>query len=510
MILLAPPKEQPPLAKTMAPRPSIWTDPYLFAHLALLAGVIVLSYFGMWRAYFATLDDFGITGWVRHQPTWWDAIQGYGSGVRFLNYLPIRWKSNLFGLDASFYLWSSLCQYLVMTWLVYSLAYRLLEGPRRALLTALLFAINYSHYEVVTYISASDYTLWGSVYLGVLILFAEYLHRKRALLYWAAFTLALPLALAHDFTLNLALVLTAYYLTMGWGQRSLWALGWHDVRLLLPFWGIWAIHLTLQLYLVLTGTSEAVYSDNLYTPGLHMLPNLRYLIFLAIPNMTIDPIQNFLTAQLPGAMVELLWTSAMFLGVLIHVVLLWFCWRGSKVTRFAIALIYLPFLQYTPWYGHFIEAPRYLLLPSVGYSLLVATLLCNLIRRISRQRAFRYALTLTTVLLLYSIANVLVVQVWVERHVENGKFRRAFVTALTTNYPQLAYQDQVWIEVPKAKFLDLAAACRLVYAGYVPCQTFITGEAPTQPIKDLGGHGTFYWLRASETGIEQIEPIRDR
>lgn len=241
-----------------------------------------------------------------------------------------------------------------------------------------------------------------------------------------------------------------------------------------------------------------------------MLSNLRYLIFLAIPNMTIDPIQNFLTAQLPGAVVHLLWTSAMFLGILIHVVLLWLFWRGDKVTRFAVALIYLPFFQYTLWHGHFIEAPRYLLLPSVGFSLLVTNLLRNVIQRIRRQRTFRYALALMAGLFFYSGANVLVVQVWVARHVENGEFRRAFVTALTTNYPQLTYQDRLWIEVPKAKFLDLAAACRLVYADYVPCRTFITGEAPPQQLINLGGHGTFYWLRATETGIEEIEPGGDR
>jgi hypothetical protein len=140
----------------------------------------------------------------------------------------------------------------------------------------------------------------------------------------------------------------------------------------------------------------------------------------------------------------------------------------------------------------------------------VTNLLHNLIRRISQQRTFRYALVLMAALFFYSIANGLVVQVWVARHVENGAFRRAFVAALTTHYPHLTYQDQVWIEVPKAKFLDLAAACRLVYADYVPCQTFITSEAPPQQMINLGGRGTFYWLRASETGIEQIEPVGDR
>ena len=509
MILLNPPREQQLPMPTAPVRPEVRSDPHLWPHLALLTGVIIFGYFGMWRAYFATLDDFGITGWVRHQATWWDAVQGYGSGVRFLNYLPLRLKTEFFGLDAALYLWASLLQYLLLTWLVYRLAFLLLRGPRGALLAALLFAVHYSHYEVVTYVSASDYTLWGSVYLGVLILFATYLDNPQPIHYWGAITLALLLAFAHDFTLSLALVVTAYYLTIGLGQRRLWSLGWRDVRLLLPFWLIWAIHVGLQLYLVMAGTSEAVYSENGYAPGLHMLSNLRYLIFLAIPNMTIDPIQNFLTAQLPSVLVELLWAYAMGLGVLIHGVLLWLFWRGNQATRFAVALIYLPFLQYTPWHGHFIEAPRYLLLPSVGYSLLVVNLLFIVIRWIRQQRAFRYALALMVALFFYGIGNILVVQVWVERHVENGEFRRAFVTALTTEYPQLTREDRVWIEVPKAKFLDLAAACRLVYPEYVPCQTFVTGEAPTQQMIDLDG-GTFYRLRATDTGIEQVEPMRNR
>lgn len=509
MLLLSPPRDQQVTINTQ-PRPATWRDLHLFANFALLAAVILFSYFGAWRAYFATLDDFGITGWVRHRATWWDAVQGYGSGVRFLNYLPLRLKTELFGLEASFYLWSSLLQYLVLTWLVYGLAFLLLRGHRRALVAALLFAIHYAHYEVVTYVSASDYTLWGSVYLAILLLFAGYLRNSRSGFYWGAVALALPLAFAHDFTLSLALVLTAYYCTIGFGKRSLGSLAWHDVRLLLPFWLIWALHVGLQGYLVIVGTSEAVYSDNLYAPGLHMFANLRYLIFLAIPNMTIDPIQNFLTAQLPPPVIALLWDVAMFLGIVVHGALLWLFWRGNRITRFAVALIYLPFLQYTPWHGHFIEAPRYLLLPSVGYSLLITNLLLVVIQWITHQRVFRYAAALMVALIFYSVANVLVVQVWVQRHVENGQFRRAFVSALLTHYPDISHQDEIWIEVPKAKFLDLAAACRLVFVHYVPCKAFITGEAPPQQMVALDAPGTLYWLRATETGIEQVQPVLRR
>ncbi|MCB0106093.1 MAG: hypothetical protein KDE53_09285, partial [Caldilineaceae bacterium] len=65
----------------------------LVTHLTLLLLLVLLVYFGMWRAYFATLDDFGITGWVRSRASLWVAMQGYGSGVRFLNYIPIWFKS---------------------------------------------------------------------------------------------------------------------------------------------------------------------------------------------------------------------------------------------------------------------------------------------------------------------------------------------------------------------------------------------------------------------------------
>lgn len=492
----------PPQPTTASPQPIVWLDRRNLTHGVILASIVFLSYYGMWRAYFATLDDFGITGWVRHQATFWDALQGYGSGVRFFNYVPLRLKTELFGLQAAPYLWSSLLQYLLLTWLVYGLARQLLHRPRHALLATLFFATTYSHYEVVTYVSASDYTLWASVYLSVLILFAGYLRQAKSGLYWSAVVLYLILAFAHDFTLSLPLILAAYHLTVGWAVHPPAAVRWRDLRLHLPFWGIWAIHFGLQLQLVLAGTSEAVYSDNHYAPGLHMLSNLRYLIFLIIPNMTIAPIQNFLTAHLPSAVVMNMWAGVMLLGILLHGVLIWFFWRGSAVVRFAVALIYLPFLQYTPWHGHFIEAPRYLLLPSIGYSLLLALLVVTLINMAGQRRSCSVALAASVLLVFYGVGNVAVIQVWVRQHVENGYMRQAFVTDLATDYGQIKHDDQIWIEVPKAKFLDLAAACRLVFPFYVPCQTFVTGE-PT-PIERATG--TLYWLRATDQGIEQVKP----
>lgn len=496
----------PTYATAASPQPAVWLDRRGLSHCVLLTGVVFLSYYGMWRAYFATLDDFGITGWVLHQASFWDALQGYGSGVRFFNYIPLRLKTELFAMEATPYLWSSLLQYLLLTWLVYGLARRLMQQPRHAFLAALLFATGYSHYEVVTYVSASDYTLWASVYLSVLLLFAGYLREAKSGLYWGAVVLYLMLAFAHDFTLSLPLVLAAYHLTVGWKDRIRLVLRWRDLRLHLPFWAIWAIHFGLQLQFVLAGTSEAVYSDNRYAPGLHMLSNLRYLIFLIIPNMTIDPIQNFLTLHLPGAIVMGMWTMAMIVGILLHGLLLWLFWRGGAVVRFAVALIYLPYLQYTPWHGHFIEAPRYLLLPSIGSSLLLAQLALAITKVAGQRRSCGVALASSTLLVLYLVGNVGVIQVWVKQHIENGYLRHAFVTDLATHYQQIDHDDQIWIEVPKEKFLDLAAACRFVFSTYVPCQTFVTGEPTPTVTKAEQGAGTLYWLRATENGIVQVKP----
>jgi len=510
MIVLRKPIHYLP-APHSSPRSFQWWNARLLSHSLILAGIVIFSYYGMWRAYFATLDDFGITGWVRRQATLWAALQGYGSGVRFFNYIPLRLKTEFFGVDAGLYLWSSLVQYLLLTWLVYGLALLLWQGHRKALLAGLLFAITYSHYEVVTYISASDYTLWATVYLLVLLCFAGHLHKpsfglSRWGLYWAAVVLYLILAFAHDFTLSLPLVLMAYHLTIGRAGRPLWSLSWRDVRVHLPFWGIWAIHVGLQLQFILAGTSEAVYSDNLYGPGLHMLANLRYLIFLIVPNMRIAPIQNFLLAQLNGEIVTGLWTLFMLLGVLMHVGLLWLFWRGSPVVRFAVALIYLPFFQYTPWQGHFIEAPRYLLLPSIGYNFLLTTGILTFANFVWRRRAFYAALVLLVSLALYIATNVGIIQVWVQQHIENGEFRRTFVAELATRYRHITTEQKIWIEVPKAKYLDLAAACQLVYGYYVPCTAFITGEPVPERIDPAMARDALYWLRATETGIEQIIP----
>lgn len=506
-------------------------------HLCILTLVVLVTYWGMWNAYFATLDDFGITGWVRSRANLWVALQGYGSGVRFLNYAPIWFKSQWFGLNATPYLLSGLAQYLVVVWLVYLFARQLLPRAGWGLLAALFFAVSYTHYEVVTYVSASDYTWWAIFYLGAVVLFFRYLQRGSpaelsgkvggAWCYWSAVALYGVLAFGHDFTLNLPLVLLAGHLIMGtgnsaitsgdltvlpqatWSERRQWL--WQLVQVHLPFWLLWAIHVTLQFVLVMGGTSEAVYSVNGYAPGLHMVTNLRYLIFLWLPNIMLGPIQSFLATYLSSDQLALLWLLLMGLGTLLHLVLIWAFWRGSTAVRFGIALLYLPFLQYTPWQGHFIEAPRYLLLPSVGAALLMATAIAAISGVLRNQEPataqfdWRRGLLWSSVTL-FVIANIVVVQVWIGQHVENGHFRRGVVTAIHEQYDGVWGPDAyVWIEVPEEKYTDLADACRLIFDRYyVPCETYVAGAPMPSPLTEIPDDRQFFWIKATATGLETL------
>ena len=489
----------------------------LVTHLTLLLLLVLLVYFGMWRAYFATLDDFGITGWVRSRASLWVAMQGYGSGVRFLNYIPIWFKSQAFGLDAAPYLWSGLAQYIVVVWLIYALARQLFGRAMHGLLAATLFAVIYSHYEVVTYVSASDYTLWASFYLTTVVLFLRFLARRSWRSYWGALVTYSCLAFGHDFALSLPLVLLAFHLLRYWDGAQWWRLGWQErvqqgrqlLRLHLPFWLLWATHVILQLTLVATGTSEAIYSTVGYAPGLHMLTNLRYLIFLLLPNVTTGPIYSFLSAYLSVAGVDALWQLSMLLGVLLHLSLAWLFWRGPAPVRVAIALIYLPFLQYTPWQGHFIEAPRYLLLPSVGWALLLAWSLLSFVSqwRLGPSRRLR-SVVAGLLVALFLVANTAVIQIWIRQHIENGHFRRTFVTALHDRYyTELGPDAYVWIEVPEEKYTDLADSCRLVFDQYfVRCLTYVTGGEPPSARSAGIADRDFYWLQATPDGIVQRYP----
>lgn len=477
-----------------------------YLQVLTLALSILICYYGLWNAYFATLDDFLWTGLMRHRATFVEALQGLGNGVRFLNYAMVWTKTKFFDLDASLYFWSSLLQHGIVTFIVFQLVQFWTQRRLVAFLAALLYATKFSHFEIVTSISASDYSFWAIFYITTVALFAFYLQRGILPLYLGSVGAYAVLAFGHDFTLNMPLVLLAYHLILGRGSRKIGPLGWADIKLHIPYWLLWATHVTIQFYYIYTGSSEAVYSEEAYEPGFHMVSNLFYLVFLIVPNVHIDAIQNFLAGHVSLSLIDTIWQLTILLAFLSHMAAAFCFWKGSPLVKFAIAWIYLPFLQYTPWGGEFAGAVRYLYIPSIGYSILLALLLVRLYDYLCQKETFVYRLAIPAIVTMFLIFNIVALQVWVQRHVENGKFRRPFVAQLGHKFQDVEPNSIIYIEVPEEKFIDLEASCALVIRQPVQCQAFVSGQHSMAEVTNQAHADPVYWLQATSDGLSQIYP----
>lgn len=472
-------------------------------HTLVLSTLIVAGYYGLWNAYF-TSDDFWMLGWVRFRETLKDAIWAeFGYGVRFLLDASLWVRVRLFDLEASPYYWVSLVQHIAVTCIVYGLVSFWTKRRLVALLSALLFGTTFAHYTVVTWITGSEYSQAAMLYLGTLAFWALYLRSGRIGWYLGSVVTFVMLLLFLEMVLSLPLVLLAYHLTLGLGDRKLRSLGWRDLRLHVPYWTLTALYLVLQFGFVHSGSSEAAVAAQTYKPGPHMISNLYYLVYLVVPSYGFDILARVLG---PAAGPVFEW-STLALAVAGNLLAAYGLWKGSSLVRFALALVYLPFVPYTLWQGGFAGASRYRYLPAIGFSLLVALALVRLHAQLSKRHGTRFRLwVVPAVVAILLVANLGVAQVWVQRHVENSALRRAFVTDLATRYEGVEPGTRIFIEVPATKFGDLSEACELVFEQPVQCQAFVAGSLSLEDVASRGSAGSVYWLQATGEGIYQVFP----
>lgn len=471
-----------------------------FLHTAVIAFAILAAYYGLWRAYFFS-DDYWMLGWVRHEPSLAHAITAqFGYGVRFLLDALLYTRVKLYDLDPAPYYWNSLVQHLVVAMIAYGLA--LLWSQRRAVafLTALLFATSFAHYEVITWITGSEYSFAAALYLATLGQFALYLRTRRRGWYVGSLVTFVMLLLFLEMFLSLPLVLGAYHLTLGREGKSIWSLiGRQTVLLHAPYWLLMGLYLALQLSFVQAGSSEAVVAQVRYGPGLHMPGNFYYLAYLIVPDVHYAVLNAWFG---PGFVTFIRWLT-LIVALIGNGLALYGLWKGSELVRFAIVFIYLTFLPYILWEGGFAGAFRYRYLPAIGFSLLVALWVMRLYDQQAPRLWLRYALPAAVGGVV--LFNVAVLQVWVRRHIENSDFRRAFVTELLAEYGQVAPGTHILIEVPEVKYVDLGEVCQLLYAHDVECEAVWAENVSVKEADDA-----LYWLRATPNGIEQIYPLAER
>lgn len=474
-------------------------------HILILVALILIGYFGIWNAYFRTHDDFEITGRILNNETVLEAAAGIGNKVAYLNFSMIWVKTRFFGMNPAPYYIASLIQQIIVTGLVYWLAELVIRQRPLAFLAALIYATRSAYWEVVTMVSASDYSFWGIFWLLALTLFISHVQRPSRGVYLASIASFAFIAFGHDYTMNLPLVMIAYYLILGRGDRPLRSLGWADVKLFIPYLAIWSIHMGLQFYFLFLGTSEAIYSNATYEPGLHMIRNLFFLVYLIVPNI---PIYDTLGRLAGDNLVVVIEGISGVLSIILHIVAIYLFWKGSRPIRFGLAIMYITFLQYTPWGGDFAGSPRYLYLATIGFSLVVTLVLHQLYQYLQRRNApmLRWVVPGLTGILL--ISGIVTNQIWIRRHLDNSMFRRAFVTQMADQIPTVDINTEVFIEVPEEKYTDLGYVCYMLYDPRPKCKAFVTGDQTfDQLIKDAEANQQPYMvLRATENGLERIYP----
>ncbi len=483
-----------------------------FVHAFVIGAAILVGYYGLWRAYFFS-DDYWMLGWVRHEPSFAHAILAqFGYGVRFLLDALLYTRVKLYDLDPAPYYWSSLVQHFIVALIVYGLALLWTQRRAIALLTALLFATTFAHYEVVTWITGSEYSFAAALYLATLGQFALYLHQRRWLWYVGSLVTFIMLLLFLEMFLSLPLVLGAYHLILGRQStdESIWSLvRWQTVWLHLPYWALMGLYLALQLSFVQAGSSEAVVARVRYGPGLHIPGNFYYLAYLLIPDVHYGVLRDWFGPMFVAA---IRWLT---LGVAVvgNGLALYGLWRGSPLVRFAIAFIYLTFLPYTLWEGAYAGAIRYRYLPAIGFSLLVALFLMYVYgwfreNRNLAMRNFSYAAPIVIIGIV--LFNLTVVQIWVRQHVENSRLRQTFVTEFVADYGDVQPDSLIYIEVPAVKYSDLNEACTLIFEHDVHCKTVWDDRISPDEVSDDHYNGPVYWLRITDDGLQQILPLVQR
>lgn len=465
-------------------------------HALALGAAVVVCYFGLWNAYFTT-DDFWMLGWVRHKASFAEAIWAqFGYSLRVLLDAMLYVRVRLFDLNPAPYYWISIAQHAIVTVLVYALV-RLWSGSRGlGFVTALIYGTAFSYFEVITWITGSNYSLAAIPYLASLGLLGVALRDKARWAHWASVACFVIALLLTELPLTLPLVLLAYHFFFGWGNRSLKSLRWQEVAWHAPYWIALAVYLLFQFEFVRSGSSEATVATVAYRPGLHMPGNLFFFAYLIVP-----PYVPGVLAEVTGISLTLIDGGLAVLAILIHGLAAYLLWRGPALLRFAVAFMYLTFLPYTLWEGAFAGALRYRYLPAIGFSLLVAWLLLQLHARWQTARGGWRPVAVPALVAAIVAVNILFVQVWVQRHLESSAVRRTVVTGLAARAAEFAPGARIYLEVPEAKFIDLGNACELLFDQPMTCTAFVTGQpAPTELTANV------FWYRVAADGLQQIFP----
>ena len=288
----------------------------------------------------------------------------------------------LFGLNAFWWHLTTVLVHVCVTFMVYLLARRLLKDQWAAWMTAVIFGLHPIHIEAVAWVSGVTEPLLALLLIPAFLFYLNWRESdfssdatpvaKRNRRMWLAASLALYTVAM--FEKETALVLPMLVFVYEWiyspRKSQLAARVRNGIRLVAPYLALSVVYLSVRA-IVLKGLGHAVTPLPLSTIVLTWPSLLWTYIKMLVWPVGLSAFYDTPYVTTPGV-VNL---ALPLLAVVTAAGLLWAWSRKTKAVAFASALLIvplLPLLNLSVFFTGEIAHDRYLYLPSIGFSILVA------------------------------------------------------------------------------------------------------------------------------------------
>ena len=318
------------------------------------------------------------------------------------------WKLN----PAGFHL-TNILLHVAVTFLVCRLALAMGATRDVAVLAALLFGVHPVHVEVVAWVAGRVDLLLSISVLGCLLAYRRWRCPGPWRIAWGLAALALQgLALLSKepaVMLPVLLVLSDLLAPSAPGPPVNRA-GWRRILVhSLPFWGLTVLFAAFRFSTFVHIAGDRLQGDGLWRRLPGSLETLARYLWLSLLPVQMQPIYAL---RRPASFLELWPALGILAGMLLVVLLIWW-WRRAPLAAFGVAWFIITVAPVMDWVPFSLRemglTDRYLYLPSVGVSLLLALGLTTLMRPAAyriwtrRRLAGRVALPLLLTLYLWSL-----------------------------------------------------------------------------------------------------------
>ncbi len=407
-----------------APRAVVWPQ---FA-LGLAALIVVM--FAPLRGGFFQYDDFILLAQAQHGWSWVHPLLFFTISQNGLftplNNLLFFLEFQAFGLHPLGYECVSLALHWANSLLVAVIAWRLTRSRPAAWAAGIVFAVGFGKLEAVTWIAAFVHLVTTVCYLASLACFLHWLEQPQKRLYAFAILFFVLGMFSKEPIVTLPLMVGAASLCYGVGDVKT------RLRAALPFFVLGALYVVGMAAWQKFGPAALFLQTGVYKLGASSLFNFGALSGVLLP-APYDGMLRFL-ARVPH-LDTLYRTLTAAAAIVIAPVLVW-CWvRGSQSVRFGVLWILISFLPFA-----FVAvgiASRYLYLPSVGFSLVLAGLVQQWLMHSAQGRTRVLAWGVAAI----ALANMALFGVWQRQQNQNGAVRQALIrqmAALPARAPQTA------------------------------------------------------------------------